>query len=122
HHPRLCRRRYPGAERPLRTLRHRRQQERQDSEGHRSEVADAAGLPRVARERTGPAAPRQEGRRKEGSSGETGGDQEEGASEKEEKEIQRKEEKEEESGDEEKEIRRMKHLDVPAAFEVVRAG
>ena len=44
HHRRIPRSRHPGAERPLRPVRHRRQEEREDSQGSRSEVADARGL------------------------------------------------------------------------------
>ena len=37
--------RHPGAERPLRPVHHRRQEERQDPEGSRTRVADARGMP-----------------------------------------------------------------------------
>ena len=45
--------RHPGAERPLRPVHHRRQEERQDPEGPRPEVADARGVPGVARRGAG---------------------------------------------------------------------
>ena len=43
------RRRHPGAERALRALHHRQEEERQDPQGSRSEVAHARGMPRAAR-------------------------------------------------------------------------
>ncbi len=47
--PRFPRRRHPGAERPLRAVRHRQEEEREDSEGSRAERAHARGMPGVAR-------------------------------------------------------------------------
>ena len=52
-HPGIRRRRRPGAERPLRPVHHRRQEERQDPEGSRSEFADARGVPGAARRGAG---------------------------------------------------------------------
>ena len=49
HHPGLRRRRHPGAERALRTVHHRQEEERQDPQGSRSEDAHARGMPRAAR-------------------------------------------------------------------------
>ncbi len=53
HHPRVPGGRHPGAERPLRPVHHRRQEERQDPEGPGPEVADARGVPGVDRRGAG---------------------------------------------------------------------
>ena len=52
-HQGVRRRRRPGAERPLRPVHHRRQEERQDPEGSRPEFADARGMPGAARRGAG---------------------------------------------------------------------
>src|SRR5690606_28091061 len=53
--------RHPGAERALRPVRHEQGEEREDSEGHRSGVADARGVRGAARGRAGTGrTPRQE--------------------------------------------------------------
>ena len=49
--PRFPGRRHPSAQRPLRAVRHRQEEEREDSEGSRAERAHARGMPGVARGR-----------------------------------------------------------------------
>src|SRR5207302_9643307 len=49
HHPGLRGGRDPGIERPLRSVHHGQEEERQDPEGPRPEDADARGVPRAAR-------------------------------------------------------------------------
>ena len=53
HHPRFPGSGHPGAERPLRAVHHRPREERQDSEGPRTEDADARGVQGLHRRSAG---------------------------------------------------------------------
>ena len=60
---------HPGAERPLRPVHHRWQEERQGAQGPRAQIADARGMPQAARGSAGsrqPLRPRQARRRAQG--------------------------------------------------------